>query len=101
MGFAFLQGPCRAQRDAQQQATSMPRTWKPEGWGPTPLAASPAQPGTRLPSGFWDPWPPSLSSAGKLCCIWPCNLIAELGEASPNVLFHPRKGYGGERKRDA
>lgn len=99
MKVAFLQGPCRAQRDAQQKATS--RTWKPKSWGPAPLAASPAQPGTLLPSRFQDPWPPSLSSAGKPHCIWPCNLTAELGEASPNMLFHPRKGVWNERKRGA
>ena len=45
------------------------------------------------------------SSAGKLCCIWPCNLITELGEASlahgQMCSSHPERGHGDERRRDA
>lgn len=44
------------------------------------------------------------SSAGKLCCIWPCNLITELGQASlvlgQMCSSHPERGYRDEKRRD-
>lgn len=99
VGFTFVLDLCGAESDTGAQDLDT------QGLGTNPSAHSSCSAWYTASQLIAGPLATiAHSSAGKLCCIWPCNLITQLGEpllaCSQMCLSRPERGLGGEGRGD-